>query len=257
MRVVDQPHIVRDIPLDGQQFLDDIDYRIHVLKNVKKAIVDGLYNIRSILRAFYDNYFNSNLFENDFSTKDQIILRYLVAKEILGNLFEYNRIDHKSVPLKYNILARNYSNLISASMHHRGSVTDNEILVTLNTINIEDSELADISNLMQEIKDDGIIQIIIRDKEHHYEINRPLELSPEGKEHYGIFLCPIVDWPTGFWESFYNIRELNLVPDENVQHRDFLLETLFRTATQGYSSVHFVFKNLIKYYKMIRDEETR
>ncbi|MFX1488559.1 MAG: hypothetical protein ACFFBI_05385, partial [Promethearchaeota archaeon] len=70
------------------------------------------------------------------------------------------------------------------------------------------------------------------------------------------FLAPIVDWPTGFWRSFYNVRELNVTPRDSFRHRDFLLTTLSKTATQGYSPAHYVFNNLIKYYEKIRDEST-
>jgi len=246
----DQPHVVRHIQLDKNQFLLDIDYRIEVLKNVDQAIIDGLYTIKSVLETLYDKYFDSELFKNDFSKEDQIILRYLVSKEILGNLIQYNKIDHESVPIKYNLLARNYT-----VMKLKG-ITDKEIFLNMQKLNIEHLEIADINNLMEQIKEDGIIRIIKQDGEYFYEINKSLELSTEGKQHYSNFLAPIVDWPTGFWRSFYNIRELNVTPNENCRHREFLLTTLSKTATQGFSPAHYVFQNLIKYYEMIRDDLT-
>ncbi|MFX1480807.1 MAG: hypothetical protein ACFFCI_22190 [Promethearchaeota archaeon] len=244
----DKPHIVRQIPLDKKQFIDDIDYRIQVLKNVEQAVVDGLYAIKSVLKTLYDRYFVSELFKNDFSEEDQLVLKYLVSKEILGNLIQYNILDHESVPMKYNVIARNYT-----LMKFR-PITDTEILNNLNRLHIENLELADINSLMEEVKTDGIISITEVDDEYHYEIVRPLELTPEGKKHYSNFLAPIVDWPTGFWRSFYNIRELNVTPKERCKHRNFLLETLSKTATQGYSPMHYVFHNLIRYYEMIKEE---
>lgn len=80
-----------------------------MLKNVEQAIVDGFYCIKSILQILYNSYFESELFKVDFLQDDQLILKYLVAKKILGDLIQYNKIDHESVPIKYNIIARNYT----------------------------------------------------------------------------------------------------------------------------------------------------
>ncbi|MHA2180777.1 MAG: hypothetical protein ACXAAH_05075, partial [Promethearchaeota archaeon] len=105
----DKPHTIRQILLDKKKFISDIDYRINVLKNVQNAIVDGFHSIKSLLETLYRIYFDSELFKNDFSEEDQLILKYLTAKQILGNLIQYNKMDHESVPMKYNIMARNYT----------------------------------------------------------------------------------------------------------------------------------------------------
>ena len=84
----DKPHIVRQIPLDKEKFINDIDYRINVLKNVEQATVDGFYLVKTLLQTIYGSYFDSELFKQDFSEDDQLILKYLIAKEILGNLIQ-------------------------------------------------------------------------------------------------------------------------------------------------------------------------
>ena len=58
-----EPHIIRQIPLNKQKFLTEIEYRIEVLKNVEQAIVDGFHSIKSILQTLYDSYFDSGLFK--------------------------------------------------------------------------------------------------------------------------------------------------------------------------------------------------
>ncbi|MFX1281308.1 MAG: hypothetical protein ACFFA3_18295 [Promethearchaeota archaeon] len=243
-----EPHIIRYIALDKNKFLNEIDYRIDVLKNVEQAIVDGFYAIKSILQILYESYFESELCKGDFLSDDQLLLKYIVAKKILGDLIQYNKMDHESVPIKYNIIARNYT-----IMKLKGQ-TDEEILNTMKKLNIEDLELAELTKLMQEIRTDGIIYIIRRNNKNIYEIQKELELSKEGESNYKKFLAPIVDWPTGFWRSFYNIRELNVSLDEDCKHREFLMKVLAKTATQGYSPAHFVFKNLVKYYEKIQEE---
>ncbi|MHA2394391.1 MAG: hypothetical protein ACXAEX_20830, partial [Promethearchaeota archaeon] len=241
----DNPYLVRKIHLDKKKFIEDIDYRIKVLKNVEQAAVDGFYAIKSVLETFYNIYFDSELFKREFSNEDQLILKYLVAKEILGNLIQYNKMDHESVPLKFNIIGRNYTRMKLKSQ------SANEILSNLEKLNIKDLELTDLHKIMEEIEKDGIINIEKQGNEYFYDIKKPLELTPEGNKKYTNLLAPIVNWPTGFWRSFYNIRELNVTPDESCKHQDFLKKTLAKSATQGFGPTKYVFKNLIKYYEKI------
>ncbi len=142
----DNPHVVRNIPLDKEKFLNEIDYRINVLKNVEQAMVDGFYTIKSVLQTLYNQYFDSELFKNDFSEEDQLVLKYCVAKEILGNLIQFNKIDHESVPIKFNIMARNYT-LIKMK-----GQTDTEIIENIKKLNIIEVSLYDLNKIMKEIK---------------------------------------------------------------------------------------------------------
>jgi len=244
-----KPHIIRQIPLDKARFLQEIDYRIEVLKNVENAIADGFHSIKSLLQTLYDKYFNSKLFKKDFSEEDQLVLKYLTAKQILGNLIQYNKMDHKSVPMKYNIIARNYT-LIKIK-----GQTDTEILDSLKKLNITDIKPVELNNIMKEVKSEGIITIKKKGKNNFYELKKELILSQDGKKQYNQVLQPLVDYPTGFWRSFYNIRELNVTLDENCTHQDFLSKVLVKSATQGYAPMHYVFKNLVKYYEKIKEEE--
>jgi len=243
-----KPHIIRQITLDKNNFLNDISYRIKVLKNVEQATLDGFYLVKTLLQTFYDTYFNSELFKKDFSEDDQLILKYLVAKEILGNLIQYNKLDHESVPLKYNIIARNYT-LIKLK-----GQSDAEILDNLNKLNIKDLNLADLNNIMKEIESEGIIKIEKQGQNFLYTLIKELELSSEGKKYYSQILQPIVDFPTLFFRSFFNIRELNVTLDENITYYDFLKKILLKTATQGFAPTNYVFKNLVKYYEKIQEE---
>ena len=242
-----KPHIIRQIPLDKTKFLADIDYRIKVLKNVENAIVDGFHSIKSLLQTLYGVYFDSELFKKDFSEDDQLVLKYFTAKQILGNLIQYNKMDHESVPMKYNIIARNYT-LIKLK-----GQTDTEVLENLKKLNITDIKPADLIKIMQEVKSEGIITIKKKGKDNFYELKKELIISQEGKKQYNQVLQPLVDYPTGFWRSFYNIRELNVTPDENCTHQDFLMKVLTKSATQGYTPTHYVFKNLVKYYEKIKE----
>ncbi len=244
----ENPHIVRQIPLDKNRFLNDIDYRINVLKTVEQATVDGFYSTKTLLKTLYSSYFNSELFKKDFSEEDQQILKYLIAKEILGNLIQYNKLDHESVPLKYNIIGRNYT-LIKLQ-----GLADFEILESLNKLNIKNIELIDVNNLMKEIEEDGIVNMEKKGEHNFFTLNKELTLTTEGKNLYSQLLQPLVDWPTLFFRSFYNIRELNVTIDKNATFHDYLQKILLKTATQGFSPTNYVFKNLVKYYEKIKEE---
>ncbi|TKJ22705.1 MAG: hypothetical protein CEE43_05610 [Promethearchaeota archaeon Loki_b32] len=244
----EKPHIVRQIPLDKTKFLKDIDYRIDVLKNVEQATVDGFYSTKTLLHTLYSSYFDSELFKKDFSEEDQLILKYFIAKEILGNLIQYNKLDHESVPLKYNIIGRNYT-LIKLQ-----GLSDLEILYSLKKLNMKGIELADVNNLMKEIEAEGIVIVEKKGKTNYYYLNKEIALTKDGKLVYTQLLQSLVDWPTLFFRSFFNIRELNVTLDQNIKYHDFLQKILLKTATQGFSPTNFVFKNLVKYYEKIKEE---
>lgn len=246
----EKPHIIRQIPLDKKKFLDNIDNRIKVLKIVEQATVDGFHSVKTLLQTLYGSYFNSELLKNDFSEDDQLVLKYFVAKEILGNLIQYNKLDHESVPLKYNIIARNYT-LIKL----KGQMNI-EVLASLKKLNIKDVKLTDVNKVMKEVEADGIITITKKGKNYFYTLKKELELSKEGKKYYSQVLQQLVDFPTLFFRSFFNIRELNVTLNQDVKYRDFLQKILLKTATQGFSPTNYVFKNLVKYYEKIMEEST-
>ena len=243
-----EPHIVRQIPLDKAKFQKDIDYRISVLKIVEQATLDGFHAVKTLLQTLYGQYLNSELFKKDFTEEDQIVLKYFIAKEILGHLIQYNKLDHESVPLKYNIIARNYTLLKLKGQK------DSEILDSLKKLNIKDVKKADVESVMKEIESDGIVTIEKKGKNYEYSLKKELELSKEGKLFYSQVLQPLIDFPTLFFRSFFNIRELNVTLDPNVNYHDFLQKILLKTATQGFSPTNYVFKNLIKYYEKIQAE---
>jgi hypothetical protein len=243
----DTPHKVRQIPLIEDNFLKDVDYRINLLKIVEASQVDGFYAIKSILETIYNSYFNSDLFKNKFSSEDQIMIEYMVAREILGNLIQYNKMDHETVPLKYNIMARNYL-LIKL----KGQV-DVDILENMKKLNI-DIILADLHKVMDDIIADGLINKEKQGDNYFYKLEKELKLSEEGDKQFNISgLNSIIHWPTQFWRSFYNLRELNITVDEDVKYRDFLHQTLSKSATQGFGPTNFVIKNLVKYYEKIKE----
>ncbi len=244
----EKPHLIRQIPREKERFLTDIDYRIKILNIVKLTFEDGVNSIKSLLNALYNSYFNdSDIFTSSFTEQDQITLKYLVAKEILGNLIQYNQLDHKTVPLKYNILARSY--LLIKFKGQR----DTEILENLKKINI-DLKLSKLNKIMKEIISDGFLNKTKKGRYLYYHLQQELDLSEEGKKTYNQTIRPLVDWPTLFYRSYYNVRELNVTVDGDVKYPEYLNKVLLKAATQGYLACHYIFNNLIKYYEKLKEE---
>ncbi len=244
----EKPHLIRQIPREKERFLTDIDYRIKILNTVKLTFEDGVNSIKSLLNALYNSYFNdSDIFTSSFTEQDQITLKYLVAKEILGNLIQYNQLDHKTVPLKYNILARSY--LLIKFKGQR----DTEILENLKKINI-DLKLSKLNKIMKEIISDGFLNKTKKGRYLYYHLQQELDLSEEGKKTYNQTIRPLVDWPTLFYRSYYNVRELNVTVDGDVKYPEYLNKVLLKAATQGYLACHYIFNNLIKYYEKLKEE---
>ena len=244
----EKPHLVRQIPVEKERFLTDIDYRIKVLNTVKLTFEDGVNSIKSLLNALYNSYFNdSDIFTSSFTEQDQITLKYLVAKEILGNLIQYNQLDHKTVPLKYNILARSY--LLIKFKGQR----DTEILENLKKINIQ-LRLSKLKKIMEEIISDGFYNKTKKGRYLYYHLQQELDLSEEGKKTYNQTIRPLVDWPTLFYRSYYNVRELNVTVDGDCKYPDYLNKVLLKAATQGYVACHYIFNNLVRYYEKLKEE---
>jgi hypothetical protein len=241
-----EPHLVRYIKVEKEKFLTDIDYRIKVLNTVKVSFEDGFHSIKSLLKALYNSYFkNSKAFLNNYNEEDRIILKYYVAKEILGNLIQYNQLDHDTVPLKYNILARNYF-IIKFKEQSIAEIQEN-----LKKINIQ-LKANQLKKIMDKIISDGFLEKDKKGKSLSYSLKQDLVLSEEGVKTYNKTIRPLVDWPTLFYRSYYNIRELNVTVEDNIKHPEFLNKVLQKAATQGYIACHYVFANLVEYYEKSR-----
>jgi len=241
-----EPHLIRSIKVDKDKFLTDKDYRIKALNIVKLSFEDGFHSIKSLLTALYNSYFkDSEIFLSNFDEADQVILKYFVAKKILGDLIQYNQLDHKTVPLKYNIFARNY--LIIKFKDQKTT----EILDNLKKINIH-LKSNQLKTYMHEIASDGFITKIKKGKSLSYRIKNELELSEEGKKTYNQTISRLVEWPTLFYRSYYNVRELNVTINDDSLHSEFINKVLQKAATQGYIACHYVFSNLVEYYEKLK-----
>jgi len=247
-QIKENPHIIRSIPIEKEKFLKDIDYRIEILNTVALSFDDAFNTIKTLLSTLYNSYFkDSKLFKNDYSKQDQLILKYIIATKILGELFQYNQLDHDTVPLKYNIMARSYFTI------KLKGIRDTEIMDNLKKIEIK-LPLTKIKKIMEEIVKDGIINKKRKGRYLYYNLQKELELSEGGKRKYQQTLRSLIDWPTQLWRSYYNIREINVSVSINTKHSDFLNQILSRAATQGYIASNYVFKNLIEYYTKVKEK---
>jgi len=147
--------------------------------------------------------FLTDLLKENFSEQDQLTLKYFVAFKLLGDLVQYNMLDHETVPLKYNILASNYL------MIKLKGLSDTEIMNNMIKIRIN-LTITDTKKYLNQIEKDGFIKKQKKGRSNYYNITKELILSKEGEEKYNSMLRPLIDWPTGIWKSFYNIRSFYL-----------------------------------------------
>ncbi|TFF86521.1 MAG: hypothetical protein EU517_00325 [Promethearchaeota archaeon] len=238
------PHLIRPYSVEKDKFLSNVDYRIKVLDTIRLSFEDGFNSIKSLLSTLYKHYLDSSKLSEEFAETDRIQLKYYIAKEILGNLFQYNQLDHETVPLKYIILARNYMYLKIKSE----GMTDKDIKNSLKKINI-DLSLTDLRKHLKEIMEDGFLTETKVGKDLSYSLTKEIELSDESKKKFNRLLRPLVDWPTLFWRSYYNIREINVSIKEGGKNPELLNKILSKAATQGYLACHYVLENLKKYYE--------
>ena len=89
-----KPHLIRSISVEKDRFVNEIDYRISVLKTIKLAFEDFFHTIKSLLVTLYKEYLNnSDLFLQNFNEQDRLILKYFIAYKILGDLiYHYSRL---------------------------------------------------------------------------------------------------------------------------------------------------------------------
>ena len=235
-----KPHLIRNISVEKDRFVNDLDYRITVLNTIKLAFEDCFHTIKSLLIILYEEYLNdSDLFLQNFNEQDRLILKYFIAYKILGDLIQYNTMDHETVPIKFNLMARNYL------MFKLKGLNETEILENMKKIKIFLSN-EELKNIMNQIIED---EFLLRSDENRYTLKKELILSSEGQQQYNNLLRPLIDWPTGMWRSFYNIRELNVTVENNRTENVKLNKILEKSATQGYAACHYVFDNLIQYFE--------
>ena len=235
-----KPHLIRSISVEKDRFVNEIDYRISVLKTIKLAFEDFFHTIKSLLVTLYKEYLNnSDLFLQNFNEQDRLILKYFIAYKILGDLIQYNTMDHETVPIKFNLMARNYL------MFKLKGLNETEILENMKKIKISLSN-EELKRILNQIIEDGFLK---RSNDNHYSLKKEILLSNEGEQQYNRLLRPLIDWPTGMWRSFYNIRELNVNISNDGNENVKLNKILEKSATQGYVACHYVFDNLIQYYE--------
>ncbi|MHA1762486.1 MAG: hypothetical protein ACTSYC_01840, partial [Promethearchaeota archaeon] len=163
-------------------------------------------------------------------------------------LIQYNKMDPYTVPLKYNIIARNYLIL------KMQGIKLEEVIDSMKKLNRNVSR-EEVIHAMEEIMADGLIDIEKKGDSYLYVLKQPIQLSEEGEKVYNLKLRALVEFPTQFYRSFYNIRELNVTPSQDMKFRDFLMAVLPKAATQGFAATHYVFKNLVLYYEKIRESQ--
>lgn len=232
------------------KFIENLGYRIKVLS----ALLDAMNNTLKVVKTLIDNLYGHYLFPQqlglDFPENDFLPVVFLTNELLIGSLIQYFMLDLTPVPIGYIVIAKNKDLMkitplsaerIRRNMKHSGlDVSFDEIYSILSTMithnYVEQCGTSDSSEIL-------------------YRFLNDFTLSAKSEQLFQKKIRNLIEWIIGIWRSLYNIRSLDMPIPENYLHRDFLVETVSRAATQGYLNASNVIENIVGYYQLLENEK--
>jgi hypothetical protein len=115
-------------------------------------------------------------------------------------------------------------------------------------------EVSDVRSTFAELAEKDLVEVDRSDPNLEvYSNMRDFQLSSEGEESFAEKVNPILEWGIQMWQSFYNMRELDVKIPEEYQWADHLASITSRAATQGFTTAYFVIKNVANYFEAIKN----
>ncbi|MHA2000549.1 MAG: hypothetical protein ACTSVU_00485 [Promethearchaeota archaeon] len=239
--------VINKIKFDESRFLADIAYRVEILRSLHEVMLEGFFSIRAITGAIFRTYLASPQISNDFTLEDILPLSFRLSCDFLGTLYQYILIDQPAIPLGLLLIAKFYDRLkflkLSVKEIHEEMNQDGYSLTYLDTKNILD-KMVQFGYFDKEINNEN-------NDEYKYHAIKDFSLSEKGEQTYRRKIVPITGWAVGMWRTLYNIRSLDTPIPFDYPHRDFLVETVSRAATQGFLHATNVMENLANYFSLL------
>jgi hypothetical protein len=244
------PQPIRLVAAEKQGFYNDLSFRVEVLRTLENALVEGFYAIKGILVTTYDKILPDNeILGNYFSPDDVALLGYRVADRLLGTLQRIIPLIPGVVPAKFLIVTKAKATLKISTM------TDDEVLKSVAASKIQ-VEVEDVRSALTELAEKGLVEVDRSNSDQEvYSKMKDFQLSTEGEVYFAEKINPILEWGIQMWQSFYNMRELDVKIPEEYQWADHLAGITSRAATQGFSNAYFVIKNVANYFEAINNGE--
>ncbi|HMF33932.1 MAG TPA: hypothetical protein VKK79_21080 [Candidatus Lokiarchaeia archaeon] len=242
------PQIIRLLPADKQKIYDDAVYRVEVLRTWENALVEGFYAIKGILTTTYDKILpDASGLEQYFTPSDVWLLGYRVAERLLGTLQRLIPLIPGVVPAKYLIVAKAKAALKISTM------TDEEVEKSATASNIP-CTVDEVRGTFAKLEEKGLVEVDRSNPDQEvYSSIKEFQLSGGGEVHFKQKFNPILEWGIQTWQSFYNVRELDVKIPDSYQWADHLGSITSRAATQGFTNAYFVIKNVANYFEALNN----
>ncbi|MHA1734401.1 MAG: hypothetical protein ACTSU5_20875 [Promethearchaeota archaeon] len=238
------PRLVHPFAFDRERFGQDAAYRLETLRAFERAIVEGYHAERAIFATVYGKVLPSPDLSQYFSPAEIPLLGFKISDTLVTSLGQFISMDPSTIPLEYVVVARN------KSMIRLRGTTDEQAARDLSSSGVP-CTVADVRAAMSKLAAAGLLDVKRDGNTERYENLGDFILPDADEQFFKREIQPVLDWAVQFWRSFYNLRELNTPIDPRRPHSGFLEKTVSRSATQGFSSAHFVVANLVKYFEMI------
>ena len=153
------------------------------------------------------------------------------------------------IPVQFFLVAKVKAMLKISSM------SDAEVLQSATTSNVN-CTIEEIRAAFASLEEWNLVQVDRTDSTQEIYANmKDFVLSEKGELVFSQKVQPILDWGIQTWQSFYNIRELDVKIPDSYLWADHFAGITSRAATQGFSSAYFVIKNIANYFEAIYNGE--
>jgi hypothetical protein len=244
------PQPIRMVTVIKPRFYNDLAYRVAVLRVLEGAMVDGLEAIKHVLTTTYGKMLLDTVgLEKVFSPADVKLLGYRVAEKLIGVLQRMISLASSDVPIRFIIVAKTKAMLKLSPMN------EGEVEKVLTAANIPCWREA-VRKTFAELEHDNLVQVDRTDPSMEvYGKLKEFKLSNPGETVFAQKILPILDWSIQLWQSFYNMRELDVKIPDHYQWKTHVEQITTKAATQGFTNAYYVIKHLADYFEASQQKQ--
>jgi len=244
------PQSICIVTVNKLRFYQDLTYRVEVLRVIEKAMVEGLQAIKRVLITTFGRMLPDEAgLGKIFAPADVKLIGYRVAEKLIGVLQRMISLASCDVPIQYILVAK------TKAMLKLSPMTDEEILKGMTSANIP-CTLEAVRNTFARLERGGLVQVDRKNpKQEIYANLKEFKLSAQSEATFTQKFLPVLDWCIQLWQSFYNVRELDVKIPDHIQWKSHVEQITAKAATQGFTNAHYVIKHLADYFEAVQKKE--
>ncbi len=244
------PPSIRLVTADKQRFYQDLAYRAEVLRITEKAMEEGLEAIKHVLTTTYDKMLLDEAgLGKLFPPADIKLLGYRVAEKLISVLQRMISLASSDVPIRYIIVAK------TKAMLKLSPMSDGEVQKALTSANIP-CTLEVVRQTFADLEREQLVQVdrTVSSREVYSKL-KDFKLSSPSEANFTQKILPILEWCIQLWQSFYNVRELDVKIPDPTQWKSHVEQITAKAATQGFTNAHYVIKHLADYFEAVQTKQ--